>query len=196
MIITRRIRPDEMDPTLKHSNRRGTRLHRKDKHQTEPLEEGEFVILKDEPNAKDWYCAEIRAILTDRIEVNYYTTATPPLKPYRNAPINKRIERLRTATFLRTWCLNRGKGAATSTPPKTPHGKLNYLWWGKIPLERLNDHLLVRDIGLSAQGKLDDVTIEIAAKLKVPHHEGAGGDEDFIESDKFQRRSTRKRKRS
>jgi hypothetical protein len=33
-----------------------------------PLQEGEFVIMKDDPNANDWYCAEIRKILADRID--------------------------------------------------------------------------------------------------------------------------------
>jgi hypothetical protein len=48
----------------------------------EPLQEGEYVIMKDDPNAEDWYCAEIRKILADRIEVNYYTND-------RNTGINK-----------------------------------------------------------------------------------------------------------
>jgi hypothetical protein len=26
----------------------------------QPLQEGEYVIIKDDPNAVDWYCAEIR----------------------------------------------------------------------------------------------------------------------------------------
>ncbi len=34
------------------------------------LKEGELVILKDDPEANYWYCAEIRSILVDRIEVN------------------------------------------------------------------------------------------------------------------------------
>ncbi len=38
------------------------------------MQEGEFVIIKDDSNAKTWYCAEIRRILADRIKVNYYTT--------------------------------------------------------------------------------------------------------------------------
>jgi hypothetical protein len=36
-----------------------------------PIQEGEFVIIKDDPNAETWYCAEVRKILADRFEVNY-----------------------------------------------------------------------------------------------------------------------------
>ena len=60
------------------------------------------MIMKDDPNANDWYCAEIRKILADRIEVNYYTTSTPALKDYKDASVNERIKNIETATFLRT----------------------------------------------------------------------------------------------
>ena len=46
------------------------------------LKEGEIIILKDDPEAKDWYCAEIRSISVDRIEVNYFTTQAPALEDY------------------------------------------------------------------------------------------------------------------
>jgi hypothetical protein len=47
------------------------------------------------------------------------------------------------------------------------------LWRGRIPVEHLNDHILVRDIGLNARGKMDRVTREIAAGLNIPHNCGA-----------------------
>jgi hypothetical protein len=37
----------------------------------------------------------------------------------------------------------------------------------------------VRGVGLSTLGKLDCDTIKLAAKLELPHHEGAGGVEDL-----------------
>jgi hypothetical protein len=40
---------------------------------------------------------------------------------------------------------------------------------------------------LSATGKLDRDTIKIAAKIEIPHHEGAGGVEDFVEKEAFQK---------
>jgi hypothetical protein len=63
--------------------------------------------MKDDPKTDIWYCAEVRKILADRIEVNYYTTATPTLEEYREYPILEKEKRLKGANFLRTWCVNR-----------------------------------------------------------------------------------------
>jgi hypothetical protein len=153
----------------------------------QPLQEGEFVIIKDDPRASTWYCAEIRKILADRIEVNYYTTITPALPEYPESSVEERKERLGEANFLRTWCLDRGKGLPTTTPPTSNHGKLRHLWWGRIPLEDVGKHILVRGVGLSALGKLDEGTIKLAAGLSIPHHEGAGGEEDFESRESFQK---------
>jgi hypothetical protein len=54
---------------------------------------------------------------------------------------------------------------------------------------------------LSALGKLDKETIKLVAQLEIPHHEGAGGEEDFTDKDAFQKHvrrinNRRKRKRS
>ena len=133
------------------------------------------MILKDDPNAKTWYCAEIRKILADRVEVNYYTTITPALPDYSDQISMEKQKRLKAANFLRTWCLDRGRGLPTTTPPTTNHGRMKHLWWGRIPLEDIEKHILVRNIGISALGKLDKETIRLAAQLNIPHHEGAGG---------------------
>ncbi len=123
----------------------------------------------------------------DRIEVNYYTTITPAPADYPESSIAERTERLREANFLRTWCLDRGKGLPTTTPPTTTQGKLKHLWWGRIPLEDVGKHILARGVGLSALGKLDEDTITLAANLNTPHHEGAGGEEDFDSREAFQK---------
>jgi hypothetical protein len=41
-------------------------------------------------------------------------------------------------------------------------------------------------------GKLDNETIKIAAKLEIPHHEGAGGIEDFTTVEAFQKHIRRR----
>jgi hypothetical protein len=46
-------------------------------------------------------------------------------------------------------------------------------------LEDIDKYILIRDVGLSASGKLDRITINLATKLKIPHHQGAGGEDDF-----------------
>jgi hypothetical protein len=84
----------------------------------------------------------------------------------------------------------------TTTPPITNHGKLNHLWWGRIPLEDISRHVLLRGIGLSALGKLDKETIRQAAQLDILHHEGAGGEEDFVDKDAFQKHVKRVSNRS
>jgi hypothetical protein len=47
-------------------------------------------------------------------------------------------------------------------------------------------------------GKLDTKTVKIAAQLDIPHHEGAGVIEDFVDNESFQKHvkrvSERKRK--
>jgi hypothetical protein len=58
---------------------------------------------------------------------------------------------------------------------------MKHLWWGRIPLEDIDKHVLIRGVGLSALGKLDRGFIELAAKLDIPHHDGAGGEEDFVD---------------
>ncbi len=75
----------------------------------------------------------------------------------------------------------------TTTPPTSNHGKLRHLWWGRIPLEDVGKYMLVRGVGLSALGKLDEGTIKLAARLSIPHHEGAGGEEDFESRESFQK---------
>ena len=154
------------------------------------------MIIKDDPNAKDWYCAEIRKILADRIEVNYYTTITPPSADYEGATLNERSRNIKMATFLRTWCLDKGTGLPTTTPPLTDHSRMNHLWWGRIPMEDVDKHILIRAIGMSALGKLDKTTTRLASLLGIPHHEGAGGVEDFVDRDTFQKHVKRVKNRS
>ena len=51
----------------------------------------------------------------------------------------------------------------------------------------MDKHILVRGLGLSALGKLDTKTVKIAAQLYIPHHEGAGGFDDFVDRESFQK---------
>jgi hypothetical protein len=188
------------DPTIANRAIIGPQLNSEASRTANPLQEGEFVIMKDDPGAVTWYCAEVRKLLADRIEVNYYTTVTPALEEFQESTHMQREERLKEAHFLRTWCLDRGKGLPTTIPPATNHGRMKHLWWGRIPLEDIDRHVLIRGVGLSALGKLDRTSRELASKLDIPHHEGAGGEEDFVDNESFQKHvrrvSTRlKRKR-
>jgi hypothetical protein len=63
-------------------------------------------------------------------------------------------------------------------------------------MEDVDKHILIRSIGLSALGKLDKTTIGLASQLGTPHHEGAGGVEDFVDRDTFQKHVKRAKNRS
>merc|ERR1711966_397882 len=90
------------------------------------------------------------------------------------------------SSFLRTWCLDYGRGQATTKPPK-PTRRLKDVYSGRIPISELHQHLLIRNVGISAQGKLDPTTLQLAVKLKIPHHLGAGGEDDFENKEAFWR---------
>jgi hypothetical protein len=118
MVLLRKPRPDEQDPTFHQERSQETTISSAQDLSGNPLKEGEIVILKDDPGARDWYCAEIRAVLPDRIEVNYYTTQAPPLLNYVTASKKDKVARIESATFLRTWCL-RGEHYRTSEISKS-----------------------------------------------------------------------------
>ncbi len=67
-----------------------------------PIEEGEYVILKDTKDANTWYCAQVLEKLPDRIKVNYYTTSTLALPKYGQTIYKQRLRRLQEIIFLRT----------------------------------------------------------------------------------------------
>jgi hypothetical protein len=54
-------------------------------------------------------------------------------------------------------------------------------------MEDVDKHIMVRALGLSALGKFDKITIKLAAQLDIPHHEGAGGVDDFGDKETFQK---------
>jgi hypothetical protein len=55
---------------------------------------------------------------------------------------------------------------------------------------------MIRAIGMSALGKLNKTTIKLASQLSIPHHEGAGGVEDFVDRASFQKHVNRVKNRS
>jgi hypothetical protein len=84
-----------------------------------------------------------------------------------------RLARLKEATFLRTWVLKNSGGFPTTTAPSNDRDRIERLWRGRIPTEHLDEHIIIRDVGLNARGKLDQITRELAAGLDIPHHCGA-----------------------
>ncbi len=67
-------------------------------------------------------------------------------------------------------------------------------------MEDVDKHILIRGVGLSALGEFDSATMKLAAQLDIPYHEGAGGVDDFVDKDSFQKhlkrvKNRKKRKR-
>ena len=134
---------------------------------------GEIPILKDDPKSTDWYVAEVLRVLDDRMVVSYYTTKQAPLDDFSSASRSFRTSNLKEARFRKTWVLNFGKGVATQSPPKNTARIIKDLWTGKVSRLFWDEQLLVRNVHISSKGKLDDVTISILSKLRIPHHLGA-----------------------
>ncbi len=114
---------------------------------------------------------------------------------YEGATLDERSKNIKMTTFLRTWYLDKGTGLPTPTPPLTDHSRTNHLWLGRIPMEDVDKHIMIRAIGMIALGKLNKTTIKLAAQLNIPHHEGAGGVEDFVDRDTFQKHVKRVKNR-
>jgi hypothetical protein len=136
----------------------------------DPTEEGEIVILRDGSDATTLFCAQVLEKLPDRIKVSYFTTEVTALVNYNSATLKEKSRSLKNVAFCKTWSLLNGR--ATTIAPIISRKK-SLLWTGQIPISFLDEQLLIRNVGLSSQGKLDDTTANLAAKLKIPHHVGA-----------------------
>ncbi len=119
----------KVDPSISVTKGKPPHLHRSLK--LSPIEEGEYVIIKDTKDAKSWYCAQVLEKLSDRIKVSYYTTTTPALANHAKAPHDERLSRIQEAIFLKTWALPTGE--ATTSNPLISRRK-SKLWTGLVPL--------------------------------------------------------------
>ena len=116
-------------------------------------------------------------MLHDRFTVNGFITIDAPLVGYRQASKKTRVDALKRIAFLRTWCKDKGKGIATTIPPKHLKGLEKYWWKWRLPIDESDQLLLVRNVGLDAKGCLCKESRILAAALRFPHHVGAGGEE-------------------
>ena len=170
MLLLKKPKANDPDPTIPLRAVIGTQIHTAAVREATPVEVGEHIIIKDGPLATSWYCAEVSRIERNWIEVNYYTTITPSIVNYGTAELRQRQASLKEATFLRTWVLRNSGGFPTTIPPRSNRDRAERLWRGRIPTEHLDEHILIRGVGLNARGKLDRVTREIASQLDIPHH--------------------------
>ena len=93
--------------------------------------------------------------------------------------------------FARTWVLHTGKPTSDLAQGGA---KNSALWTGKLPLEEWDDLVLIRNIGLNSEGILNASSLKLAACLKLSHHEGAGGVEDFVYTKEYEKHIKKNKK--
>ena len=82
---------------------------------------------------------------------------------------------------MRTWCLDNGRGEATTKSPIKSVRRAKDLWTYKFWKSEVKELVLLRNVGITGAGKLDQMTAQIASTLTIPHHVGAGGEDDFVD---------------
>jgi hypothetical protein len=114
--------------------------------------------------------SEVLRVLPNLVEVRYFTTPTPVLEDYENCSVQKRSERLSEICFRRTWLVRFGKhvGRATYKPPY-PNNEDLQVWKGVLNTSDLDDVLLIRNVKIDAEGKLDEASLRLAAQLPISH---------------------------
>ena len=83
---------------------------------------------------------------------------------------SKRLERLSEICFRRTWHDRFGKhvGRATYKPPY-PNNEDLQVWKGVINNSDLDSMLLLRNVRIDAEGKLDEASLRLAVQLPISH---------------------------
>jgi transposase InsO family protein len=150
--------------------------------------EGELVVIKDS-TTEGWFLSEVLRVLPNLVEVRYFTTPTPALENYEHCSVQKRSERLSEICFRRTWHVRFGKhvGRATYKPPY-PNNEDLQVWKGAINNSDLDSMLLLRNVRIDAEGKLDEASLRLAAQLPISH-EKLDTIEDEIEGSSLTRQT-------
>jgi hypothetical protein len=135
----------------------------------ETPKEGELVVIKDS-STQGWLLSEVLRVLPNLVEVRYFTTPTPPLENYERCSVQKRSERLSEICFRRTWHVRFGKHVGRATyKPLYPNNEDLQVWKGVLNTSDLDDMLLIRNVKIDAEGKLDEASLRLAAQLPISH---------------------------
>jgi len=159
----------EFDPTEEPEEMRKPSFYKKD----DILREGELIITRDgiEEDSNDWYVAEVTQVYQDRVQVNYFSTPTQNIENFKDSTELERKTRLSQAHFRKTWFHREGKhaGKGKLTPPY-PHDPSLRIWEGPLGVKELHEAVLIRDVKITAGGRLCPETLALAVKLKLPHN--------------------------
>ena len=123
-------------------------------------------------------------MLPERIKVAWPTTKVAPLADYKSKSLEEKLARLKDSVFAKTWILYIGMPTSDVT---LGSAKSTSLWTGKLPIGEWDKLALVRNVGLDSMGVLNSTSIKLAASLSIPHHEGAGGEEDFVSKGEYEK---------
>jgi hypothetical protein len=129
--------------------------------------EGELVVIKDS-STEGWFLYEVLRVLPNLVEVRYFTMPIPALENYEHCSVQKRSERLSEVCFRRTWHVRFGKhvGRATYKPPYSNNEDLQ-VWKGVVNNSDLDSMLLLRNVRIDADGKLDEASLRLASQLPI-----------------------------
>jgi hypothetical protein len=132
--------------------------------------EGELVVIKDS-STKGWFLSEVLRVLPNLVEVRCFTTPTLALENYEHCSVQKRSERLSEICFSRTWHIRFGKHVrrATYKPPYYPNNEGLQVWKGVLKTSDLDDVLLLRNVRIDTEGKLDEASFRLATQLPISH---------------------------
>ena len=103
----------------------------------------------------------------DRVQVNYFSSPTQNIGNFKDSTEMERKARLAQAHFRKTWFHREEKhtGKGKLSPPH-PHDPSLRTWEGPLEAKGLNEAVLMRDVKLTAGGRLSPETLALAVKLK------------------------------
>jgi hypothetical protein len=126
-----RVSPREIKIDPSEAGREGNPPHLHQSLALSPIEEGEYILIKDTKDSKTWYCAQVLEKLPDRIKISYYTTTTPSLPKYNKSTYEEKLRRRQEVIFLKTWA---GLTEESTTVDPALSQRRDKLWTGLVPL--------------------------------------------------------------
>ena len=146
--------------------------------------------MLDGLKATSWYCARILRKYGDRLHVHWFITDTPAAASYATASQEDRAAHLEAARFLPTWALQGSTGEPVAKPPQGKAYERD-MWTGRMPLDQWDRLAPARNVGLDSQGRMNKSTVALASTLEAPHHQGAGGADDFASQEVYEKHERR-----
>ncbi len=88
---------------------------------------------------------------------------------YEHCSVQKCSERLNEICFRRTWHVRFGKHVRRANYKPYSNNENLQVWKGVISDSDLDSMLLLRNVRIDAEGKLDEASLRLAAQLPISH---------------------------